>query len=392
MVQWVEPLLLAVYGAADSEAVCDGGRLVEGSYRTMNSGWGIPGTTDVRTFGDVGTGRFAHSGFDWLLELVNDASAGLLGCEAEGMGADIRTKSSSASAGNLPTCQCRAGGEDPAAAPPALPPMEVGDGIEIRVFDNFPVENIKTVYRAVALLAEASRQHHAEDYVYGHPGWKVAAQAAMREGWNAVLGAEYVGALEKNLNVDLSAALRGNSQAFLVFSELCAQLSSMHEDGFWTGLFLDDVAVGSTIHNPNRASWVSEPRWAGGKRVAGRAGEWTSGCRGLSTGGYLDVSTVSRKDYLHYCCCCCCCCRCVIGWARASCSYVGCRLVTGPLRGVARVWRKHPFSPSSRRAKARTERFLLLPHNLFLEMNLYEDLTYVVCLLWSSLLVRDGRA
>lgn len=278
MVQWVEPLFLAVYGAADSESICDGGQLAEGSYRTMSSGWGIPGTTDVRTFGDIGTGRFSHTGFEWMLELINDPGAGLLGCTAEGMGADIRTRSSPSSAmEELPTCQCRAedGAEDAAAATaataaPAVPPMEVGEGIEIRVFDNFPAENMPTVYRTVALLAEASRVHHAEDYIYGHSGWTGAAQAAMREGWNAILGAEYVGALERNLNVDLSL-LRGNTQAFLVFSEVCAQLSSRHEDGFWTGLFLDDVEAGSTIGNPNRASWVSEELTAC-RRVGRRAG------------------------------------------------------------------------------------------------------------------------
>lgn len=48
MVQWIEPLLLAVFGSPDSEAVCDDGEFIEGSYRTMSSGWGVPGTTGTR--------------------------------------------------------------------------------------------------------------------------------------------------------------------------------------------------------------------------------------------------------------------------------------------------------------------------------------------------------
>lgn len=280
MVQWVEPLFLAVYGASDSEAVCDDGEFVEGSYRTMSSGWGIPGSTDVRTFGDVGTGRFSHTGFDWMLELVNDTASrsGVLGCTAEGMGSDIRTiqsspSSSSSAAGDLPTCQCiledavdaSANGTDesgtsdaaPGATAPALPPMSVGHGIEIRVFDNFPTENLKSVYKVVALLAEASRVHNAESYTYDHAGWKASAQAAMEEGWNAALDADYVSGLEKSLGVDLSF-LQGNTQAFDVFSELCVKLIEAHKDGFWTGLLLDDVVdVGLVMDNPNRDSWVS---------------------------------------------------------------------------------------------------------------------------------------
>lgn len=275
MVQWVEPLFLAVYGASDSEAICDNGEFVEGSYLTMSSGWGIPGKTDVRTFGDVGTGRFTHAGFDWMLDLVNGtpSRSGILGCTSEGMGTDIRmvnspsSASSPSAAGDLPTCQClledivdasvNATAESSgASAAPALPPMLVGQGIEIRVFDNFPAENLKTVYKVVALLAEASRVHHAGSYTYDDVGWKASAQASMEEGWNAVLDADYVTSLEKNLGVDLSF-LQGNTQAFDVFSELCVQLLETHKDGFWTSLFLDDVDAGLVMDNPNRDSWVS---------------------------------------------------------------------------------------------------------------------------------------
>ncbi|CAN0217310.1 unnamed protein product, partial [Scytosiphon promiscuus] len=166
-----------------SEAVCDNGQFTEGSFRTMSSGWGIPGSTDVRTFGDVGTGRYTHTGFDWLLEL--------------------------------------------------------------------------TLYRVVALVAEASRVHHADEFIYEDAGWKASAQAAMTEGWNAILGAEYVESLERNLDVDLSA-LQENSQAFAVFEELCAQLVVRHSDGLWTSLFVDDVDTELIIASPNRNSWVSK--------------------------------------------------------------------------------------------------------------------------------------
>ena len=158
------------------------------------------------------------------------------------MGADIRTKSSV--------------DEHLMAPGTELPPMDVGQGLEIRVFDNFPAENMKSVYRVIALLAENSRVHHADQYIYDNHGWKASAQEAMKEGWNGILTTEYVHDLERNLLVDLSG-LDGRTQAFDVFSEVYTQLVNLRSDGFWTGLLLDYVDLEPVLDNPNRYSWVS---------------------------------------------------------------------------------------------------------------------------------------
>jgi hypothetical protein len=252
MIQWVEPLIMAVFGASDSEAVCDNGRFVEGSYRTMNSGWGVPGTTDVRTFNDTATGRYSDRGFDWMLEVAPSSCRKVLGCAEEGMGTDIRTLAAVAT-------------EDA----PDTPPMEVGHGIELRFLDNFPIENLKTVYRFVALIAEASRVHLAESYVYDDPGWVRSAQRSILEGWNAILPPSYVSSLESSLDIDLSG-LNGRTRAFDVLNDLYARLWAKHGDGFWTGLLLDDVAPdgGGSVNvnvdvNPNRESWETGALLAG---------------------------------------------------------------------------------------------------------------------------------
>ena len=92
--------------------------------------------------------------------MVPSSDAGIFGCTDEGMGSDIRTKSSV---------------DEHYMAPGAeLPPMDVGNGLEIRVFDNFPLKNLKSVYRVIALLAENSRVHHADEYIYGNSGWKAS--------------------------------------------------------------------------------------------------------------------------------------------------------------------------------------------------------------------------
>ena len=168
--------------------------------------------------------------------------AGIFGCKAEGMGSDIRTKSSVDEQNLAPGAE--------------LPPMDVEHGLEIRVFDNFPLKNLKSVYRVIALLAENSRVHHADEYVYEDSGWKASAQEAMKEGWNGILASEYVHGLASNLNVDLSG-LGSKTQAFDVFSELYTQLVDLHSGGFWTHLLLDDVDLEPVLDNPNRSSWVS---------------------------------------------------------------------------------------------------------------------------------------
>eukprot|EP00903_Cladosiphon_okamuranus_P014431 g13391.t1 len=247
---WVEPLFLAVFGSPDDQSVCDHGEFIEGSYRTMSSGWGVPGTTDVRSFGVAGTGRYTHQGFDWLLEVVPSSDAGIFGCAEEGMGSDIRTKSSV--------------DEHFMVQGTELPPMDVGNGLEIRVFDNFPLVNLQSVYRVVALLAENSRVHHADEYTYEDAGWKAAAQEAMTEGWNGILPAAYVRSLEANLKLDLSGLAGNNTQAFDVFSEVYAQLVHLHSDGMWTQLMLDDVRFEqSFLDNPNRDSWEQAAMDAG---------------------------------------------------------------------------------------------------------------------------------
>jgi hypothetical protein len=38
MVQWVEPLIVSVFGSADAQSVCDSGYYTEGSFRTMATG------------------------------------------------------------------------------------------------------------------------------------------------------------------------------------------------------------------------------------------------------------------------------------------------------------------------------------------------------------------
>jgi len=248
MVQWIEPLLIAVFGAADADAVCDAGHYTEGSFRNMATGWGIAGSTDVRTFKDVGTGRYVKDNFDWLFPNSTDALPAayrqrLTGCFEVGMGADIRTKSD--------VDERDVGPND------TLPPMTVGRGIEIRVFDNFPTEYVPQVYRLLTFVAEAGRRYTAPEYVYGDTDWTAAVQSVMREGWNAILPVEYVHRMAEAL--DLSPSFADgleNFQAFTIYSALYEALWDEHSQGMWSILMIDELPKEMPVlNNPNRESW-----------------------------------------------------------------------------------------------------------------------------------------
>ena len=253
MIQWIEPLLISVFGSADADSICDAGRYTEGSYRTLAMGWGIPGTSDVRTFQDQGTSRYVKEGFDWVFPNETENSTktttmpsayreDLMGCMEDGMGADIRTKSkvSHPQPGEI------------------IPPMEVGRGIEVRIFDNFPVEYLPEAYRLIALIAEAGRNFNAKEYIYDDPYWTEAMQSVMREGWNAILPEEYVRRLSLALNLpsNFFNDLGHNFQAFHVYSTVYTALWKSHKHGMWFKLMVenspDEIL---SFSNPNRESW-----------------------------------------------------------------------------------------------------------------------------------------
>lgn len=250
MIQWVEPLLVSTFGSADAESVCDAGLYTEGSFRTMRTGWGVPGTTDVRTFRDGGIGRYIKNNFDWMFpedttEVPSAYREALSGCMSDGMGADIRTKTSVDEHFLKP-------GE-------TLPAMTVGRGIEVRIFDNFPSEYMPQVYRMISLIAEAGRHFTAPEYIYDDADWAGAIQSVMREGWNGILPEGYVRKLATALNLPanfVDEKLGQNFQSFHVYTKVFETMWDAHSDGFWTTLLLDEIPEElPTLENPNRRSW-----------------------------------------------------------------------------------------------------------------------------------------
>ena len=236
MVQWMEPLLVAVLGAPDHDAVCDNGIYTEGSFRSMRTGWGLPGVTNVSTFHTTGWSRYSRTGFEWVNDMNLSYMDDLKGCFSEGMGTDIRTiRNKEDEMENLP--------------------MKTGYGVEFRFFDNLSRDSFVFAYRMIALIAEASRTRPTDVYIYESEGWSDSIKSVMEEGWNAIVSPEYVEHMKDIFGLEL-IGLGENLQASNVLESVFDELWGKHRSGMWTNLLLDHIPKKTPyIPNENRKGW-----------------------------------------------------------------------------------------------------------------------------------------
>ena len=65
------------------------------------------------------------------------------------------------------------------------PPMKKPNGIELRIFDNFNSKHLKDLLRILVYIAENSRVHKCNKFVYKNNAWKVATKIVMEDGWRS---------------------------------------------------------------------------------------------------------------------------------------------------------------------------------------------------------------
>jgi hypothetical protein len=82
-------------------------------------------------------------------------------------------------------------------------PMEVGKGIEFRIFDQFDDRYLKDLVRFISLVAENSRVHQTKDYVYKNKHWIKMVQDVMKDGWCAKVSKQYLKLLRKTLGISI---------------------------------------------------------------------------------------------------------------------------------------------------------------------------------------------
>lgn len=252
MFQWIEPLLIIGFFSCDPRAMGTRLRRVRGSFRVMRVGWGNIAGTDIRKFATSGIGRYSVIPSYWRKGLEFHNLKKLKPCDK--LSKELQKKEPQAISGlssNIRTF----GSEDPLKPMDRVSggPMNIPNGIELRIFDNFASGYLKTLCRLIAYTAENSRVFNATDYVYEDKDWIEAVHVVMKEGWRGELPEGYVRKLRKNLGLSLTPS---SNRGIDVLNEVNERLFQNNKNGDWSYLFLEkNYSKAAEIPNINRQSW-----------------------------------------------------------------------------------------------------------------------------------------
>ena len=84
--------------------------------------------------------------------------------------------------------------------------MTIGNGIELRIFDHFPIKFLNSLLQLISLIAENSRVHECTSYVYKDKSWIHAVKEIMKYGWSAKVTNGYKNKLRKMLDIPISTS------------------------------------------------------------------------------------------------------------------------------------------------------------------------------------------
>lgn len=196
--QWLEPLLLSSFFSCDQESPGSKENRVKGSFRVLIIGWGNLAGSDVRHF-SRGIGRYATTKPHWRKGLNLFDVERLDPCYLPNPLA-LREGAKTTLSSNFRTVgQVNNGHGAPA-------PMEVGKGVEFRIFDQFDDRYVKDLVKFISLVAENSRVHQTKDYVYQNKHWIKMVQDVMKDGWCAKVTKPYLRLIRKVLGIPLKNA------------------------------------------------------------------------------------------------------------------------------------------------------------------------------------------
>jgi hypothetical protein len=253
MIQWIEPLLCSVLFTPDLRASGPQNPneppKTRGSFRIFNLGWGNFAGSDLRKL-DKGISRYANIKPYWRKKLKDMAGTDKLKyCDSvrlekgaiSAVGSDFRTFGSK----DLLRPWHRESGL----------PMNIPNGLEIRILDHLDTVYLYFVVQLVVLIAERSRTFNmGQNYVYKNNAWIEAMNQVMRQGWRARLPTEYIQLVESYLGVSLGG---GSRRASDIMTSVYQQLWKQHHKGLWTELLLTPEMreVKFDVPNVNREGW-----------------------------------------------------------------------------------------------------------------------------------------
>ena len=219
MFQWIEPLLLAAYFSCDQEAVGTTEKRIRGSFRVARVGWGNFAGADMRKK-TKGVGRYAdvnqkwREGFDFYeSNIINYCNVPFKSNKETAMSSfssNIRTFAPSKNANSKE----RISGA----------PMTIPNGMEVRIFDHFPVLYLKSLLQIIILVAANSQRITVDQFVYEDDDWIATIRKIMLEGWKAEVSPTYIKKLEKIFKLE---GVRIKS--YQAFDVLCGFVEKLYE-------------------------------------------------------------------------------------------------------------------------------------------------------------------
>lgn len=228
--QWLEPLMLSAYFTGDDYAPGSLGERVRGSFRVMIIGWGNLAGSDIRLF-NKGIGRYAKTKTYWRDRLKFVDSDKLKPCFKASPAAK-KEKAYSSLSSDFRTF----GSTDPLRPwhRESGVPMTKPNGIEFRIFDQFPDRYIEHLILLISLVAENSRLKETKEYVYQNKRWIDEVHNIMKNGYSAKVSKFYVNALRKNLGLKIKTkSIIAND----IFKCIINELFEKNIKGDWSKIF-----------------------------------------------------------------------------------------------------------------------------------------------------------
>ena len=240
--QWLEPLLLTTYFTGDELVPGSNKKRARGSYRVMIIGWGNFAGTDIRLL-DKGIGRYAKTHTYWrdnfklyesekLDPCIPPSASALAENAITTLSSDIRTFGS--------TDPSRPEHRESGIG------MTVPNGIEFRIFDHFQDKHINHLCTLMSLIAENSRVHQTEGYIYKNKYWINAMQNIMTHGYKAELNKDYIKLLREKLGLKINTT---SIIAYDVFQTIYYELYDKNKDGEWNLIInnLDNFLINNNL-------------------------------------------------------------------------------------------------------------------------------------------------
>ena len=226
-VQWLEPLLIPGFFSGDDKSIGSKNKLIKGSWRVAAIGWGNFAGSDVRKFGK-GIGRMSNIKFNWRKDMKFKGKKKVNYCRK--LASSVRSREPSAVSGFSSNFRTFGGPEHASGHP-----MEKPNGIEIRIFDNIATKYTPNLCRLLTYIAENSRKHNTNIYVYHDKDWVKSLDNIMMGGWKAEVTKGYVNKLRKGLGLKINTK---SMRAWDLLNIINKELFSKNKNGIYPQLLL----------------------------------------------------------------------------------------------------------------------------------------------------------